>query len=105
MQFPTVDLDGLKAEYKCTYDSGDPWGSNVAWMFAICGVLYHRNDCDGAVLDKVGFQPGAGWPSSETSDQECRVWAIKRASTDTLERFLRVLNHVDIILRKRGLAY
>ena len=32
----------LRSAYKESFDTGDPWGSNIAWLFALAEYLTHE---------------------------------------------------------------
>jgi hypothetical protein len=102
----TGGYKALRTEYNLSFDGHDPWGSNIAWLFAIAEFLHHEgNDTpegwqfrDSPAHD--GWQP-EGYPDEMLAD----MWAEGEFTVEDAETFGEVLNRYDELLRKAGKNY
>ncbi len=77
-------------------DMDDPWGTAMAWAFAVCDYLYHVALCDD-IPDSLGYQPaatrrGAGyeeesWPEGALVEAGLDTFTLIQAAT-VLSRYL-----------------
>ncbi len=104
MKFPTITLDDLKQGFRETSD-GDHWGNAMMWLFDLASVLYERPDHDWTIINELRYGTGMLGNHVETSEESSAIWWIKRASTDDLIQFARMLDRLTDILKARGLAY
>lgn len=94
-----LTLDDLKAEYRLSGDAGDPWGTCMAWWFAVAGEMFERGL---NVPDDWHYRPGAGGGRDpDSSEGEICL----EASDEALEAFGGVLCRLYGILKAKGLDY
>ncbi len=77
-------------------DMDDPWGTAMAWAFAVCDYLYHVALCDD-IPDSLGYQPAAtirgagfeedGWPEGALVEAGLDTFTLVQAAT-VLSRYL-----------------
>lgn len=96
----------LRAEYNVSFDGGDPWGSNIAWLFALAEFLTHEGD---GTPDEWEFRDSPlhdewepeGYPEEMLSD----MWDDGIFTVEDAEAFGNVLNRYDNLLRMAGKNY
>lgn len=95
----------LKTEWRLTYDSGDPWGSGMSWLFAVCDYLtFETNEC---VPDEWQFKPS---PLGANEDcfyyQTLRHLAFERyIAIDDVLHFGSLLVRFSSLLKRKNLDY
>ena len=97
-----LDRAGLRHEIRGTWDSSDPWGSCMAWAFAVAEELAVRGEGE-AERDAAGYRPGLFGPTRDPSD--CYVVEAANADTDALCYWLRRLSRWADYLRACGRDY
>lgn len=96
-----VTLHGLKEQFRVTVDSGDPWGSVMAWRFAICDYLTFETQT-GAPSDWE-YKAGHGGPDVESFEYQTLLEL--QPDPRSLEAFGNLLKRAAEILDARGYAY
>ena len=81
--------------------SGDSWGDAMAMGFALCEVLYLRDEFD--VPDLMKFRPGILGVVIE--DENTLAQSLQDFETSDLETFGRKINRLIDILKKQGKDY
>lgn len=96
----THELDELKARYREDYDSYDPYGSCVFWLFDLCESLYwHHNH---PVPQELQFSPGLSDPhDGEGGAREF----CDNTSPEALVEFAMILNRLNNIHLATGRDY
>jgi hypothetical protein len=81
--------------------SGDSWGDAMSTAFALCDILYLREEHD--IPELMGFKPGAG---GVHLNEDCYLTQeLKRYKTRDLELFGTKINRLINILKKQGRDY
>ena len=86
----------LKAEYNL--DSSDPWGTCMAWWFAVAGEMFERGLW---VPEEWRYWPSP--PARDPDQYEAEI--CMRAGDAALSRFGDVLNRYASRLKKAGKSY
>lgn len=98
----TVEYDDLKQTYKDDFDSYDPWGSTVNWLFMLNDYLLKvRGETSAQV--RCEYSPGASRDCDIEDDATLELF--DNAKTEDLERFCFVLARYDEKLRLNGRNY
>lgn len=98
----TVEYADLKQAYKEEFDSYDPWGSTMNWLFMLNDYLLNVRG-ETAAQERCEYSPGA---SSECDiEDEATLELFANAKTEDLERFCFVLARYDEKLRLAGENY
>lgn len=93
-------LAELKSCFRADYDSGDPWGSVMAWLFPIAEESFFNRD--GAVADFLEFSPGA---ATEPEPGFMFADELRNASDSDLESFAELLHRFEQFCRAQNLDY
>lgn len=91
----------LKTAFRETYDAGDPWGSCMAWRFAIADYLEFETDA--GTPTEWHFKPAPFGPAEESYEFQ-ELQRIKPDASD-LEEFGEILLRFDNMCRRQGLNY
>lgn len=95
-----LTYDNLKQEFRLT-DSGDSWGSVMAWWFAVADEIYFGRDFE--VPGEWRFRPS---PLGSQNDPEMyETECVREASDEALQRFGAVLTRYASMLRAAGKDY
>lgn len=88
-----------------TFDAGDPWGSNIAWLFAIADVIYEINPEQ--VPAEWEFRPSPFGADTESYEYNaiCDLIKDEGIDVDVILHAGRVLNRYDNLLRLAGMNY
>lgn len=92
--------DELKAEFRCTYDGGDPWGSVMSWLFSIAEESQFNRD--GKVAASLQYSPGM---ITEPDENNQGIELLNAATDEDLERFSVLLNRMYRCCVHKGLNY
>jgi len=96
----------LRAEYNVSWDGGDPWGSNIEWLFAISEFLTHEGPGTPAGWDFHDSPAHHGWePDGYQEEMLADMWDEGEFTMDDALTFGHVLNRYDDMLRAAGLNY
>lgn len=98
----TVEYIDLKQAYKGEFDSYDPWGSTMNWLFMLNDYLLHERGETNAQA-RCGYSPGASRECDIEDDAILELF--DNAKTEDLERFCFVLACYDEKLRLIGKNY
>ena len=93
-----LTLEGLKAEFKCYADRGDPWGSTINGLFDVAESLFWHHHIDPPAHWE--FSPGLGRGEPEGFAEGC-----DDADPEALLEFGEALHGLSETLRERGLDY
>lgn len=97
----TFTYDDAKDELRLDDFAGDPWGTTMAWWFAVSDEIYfHRDDID--VPHEWQFSPS---PFGPAEDDEYRTEVVKGMPDADLVQFGNLLCRLDEICRERGWNY
>lgn len=87
------------AEFRLSFDAGDPWGSTMAWWFAVADALMEA--APELVPNKWQFRQSPLGPDTESYEYEtCRTWPA-----ETLVRFGNALSRYAAMLKAAGKDY
>lgn len=100
----------LRAEYNVMFDGGDPWGSNIEWLFALAEFVYHNEpdmvpeswDFHDSPMHVPPFSP------DDWGHVDAMIWEMYDDELITLEdavTFGNVLSRYDNLLRMAGKDY
>lgn len=95
-------IEELRSELRADWDSGDPWGSTMAWAFALAGELHYRGE-GAADLAAARYSPGAGGDGREPDSYHAEIAA--EASTPALLHWFRRLMRWRGVLEAAGRDY
>ena len=92
----------IMGEVRLSDDPGDPWGSNIAWLFAIADFMWAIN---GEIMP--GYRPSPTGVDLKdcTYEMEALFNIEERPTDDDLRRAYYVLSRRDDILRAMGKSY
>lgn len=92
----------IMSEVRLSDDPGDPWGSNIAWLFGIADWMCAMN---GEIMP--GYSPSPMGVSLEDPSYEMEVLSeiYAEVEDDDLRRAYYVLSRRDDILRAMGKNY
>lgn len=89
----------LKSEYRI-FDSGDPWGDSMHWLFTVADELHFR---EGFTPEHWKFRPSPAGPANDPDDHAttlaCEVGA------EALVKFGNLLHRYCRLLKHKGLDY
>lgn len=89
---------GLINEVKISWDSGDPYGSAMAWQFACADILHFERDGEPVEWQ---FSPGASREPEETYEADI----LRDYDADNIERLGNLCARIVKICKARGLDY
>ncbi len=96
----------LRDAYNATFDGHDPWGSNIAWLFAVAEFLTHEGNGAPEGWDFRDSPLHQGWAPEGYPDEILAELAEDRLFTVAdAELFGEVLSRYDAILRSAGRDY
>lgn len=89
-------------EVRLSSDPGDPWGSNIAWLFGIADFVYAM---DGEIMP--GYRPSPMGVDLEDPSYEMEMLheIYAQIEDDDLRRAYYILSRRDDILRAMGKNY
>lgn len=91
----------LKTEFQLTYDKGDPWGSCMQWLFAVCDYLtFETDEC---VPNHWQFKPSPF--GADTEDYNYQTLKELDAPSEDVLHFGSLLIRFSELLKRKGLDY
>lgn len=96
-----MTYDDLKGEYRLT-DHGDPFGTSMAWLFAISDILHLDRDSD-VPETEWGYRPSPIQTEPDTGEWETEF--CRDADTSDLIAFGRLLGRHIRICKATGRSY
>lgn len=94
--------NAIMGEVRLADDPGDPWGSNIAWLFGIADFLYAMN---GEIMPEYRPSPMGVDLEEPTYEMEALFSIYVHAEDDDLRRVYTILSRRDSILRVLGKNY
>lgn len=91
----------IKNEFKLTYDSGDPWGSCMAWLFATCDYLTFETDEN--IPDNWHFKPSPF--GADTEDYYFQALKELNIPSKDVLHFGSLLIRFSELLKRKQLDY
>lgn len=95
-----TNLANLIDDFNMDYDSGDPWGSVMAWRFEIADELYRRGD---EIPAEWEYRPGAGGPDKD--GDEFMAPPIKAIDSAGLRVFGNLMLNFANVIKAAGQDY
>ena len=92
------DWTGLINEVKISWDSGDPYGSAMAWQFACADVLHFEREGEPSDWQ---FSPGA----MSEPDESYEADILRDYDADNIERLGNLCARIVKICKARNLDY
>ncbi|NBW22342.1 MAG: hypothetical protein EBR82_81770 [Caulobacteraceae bacterium] len=83
------------------HSNGDSWGNAMAMAFALCEVLYLRDENE--IPELMRFKPGIG--GVVIDEDNILAQTLQDFETSDLEIFGRKINRLLEILKKQGKDY
>jgi len=91
----------LKNEWQLTYDSGDPWGSCMSWLFAVCDYLtFETDEC---VPDEWQFKPSLF--GADDDDYHFQTLKELNLPSKDIMHFGSLLIRFNALLKRKNLDY
>jgi hypothetical protein len=95
-----MNLQGLKAEFRLTYD-GDDWGHVTHWLFSIADEIYFNRDF--SVPAEWKFRPSPLGPSND--DDDYTTQCVREADDASLLMFGKMMNRATRLLTAQNCNY
>lgn len=117
MDLTTPGYKELRWEFNLTFDGGDPWGSTLAWWFAVGEILYHSGPSlvpaswkfrDAPAHEGMDRHAYLDFSADDESYQDIEIGALMDAGTVTcadLLAFGTVLTRYANLLKMAGKDY
>ena len=93
-----LNYSDLKKEYRLGDHKHDPWGTTMAWLFAVADYLTFEGN---GAPDSWEFTPAMGGPDTESYEFE----TLKESDLAAVEQFGALLHRHDRLCRHFGKDY